>query len=101
MWNAILSRFSHPCEETDLTDDIMFDVGVDVLSGMWIVVMNTLTFFGKVADAVDVLTAVIIDVVSTSDVDMLTDENETGLATVMTPLEFTLTSPLEEPIAFC
>ena len=82
-------------------DDIMFDVGVDILSDMWIIVMDTLKFFGKVADDVDVLTAVIVDVVSTSDVDMLTDENENGLATVMTPLEFTLPSPLEEPMAFC
>ena len=82
-------------------DDIMFDVGVDILSDMWIIVMDTLKFFGKVADDVDVLTAVIVDVVSTSDVDMLTDENENGLATVMTPLEFTLPSPLEEPMDFC
>ena len=93
MWNAILNRFSHPCEETDLMDDIMFDVGVDILSDMWIIVMDTLKFFGKVADDVDVLTAVIVDVVSVSDVDMLTDENIHGLATATSALEFTLPAP--------
>ena len=86
----MLNRFSHPCEETDLMDDIIFDVGVDILPDMWIVVMDTLKFFGNVADAVDVLTAVIVDIVSTSNVDMLTGGNENGLATVMTPLDFTL-----------
>ena len=41
----------------------------------------------------DMLDIVIIDVVSTIDVDMLADENVNRLAAVMTPLEFTLPSP--------
>ena len=73
--------------------DIMIDVGVDILSNMGIIVMDSLEFVGEVTDTVDVLTAVIVDVVSVSDVGMLTDENENGLATVMTPLEFTLPAP--------
>ena len=57
----------------------------------------TLKFLLGVVCVVDVLTdildVVIIDVVSTIDVDMLADENVNGLAAVMTPLEFTLPSP--------
>ena len=41
----------------------------------------------------DVLSAVVIDVMPDIDVDMLTDENENGLEAVMTPFEFTLSSP--------
>ena len=73
--------------------DIMIDVGVDILSNIGIIVMDTLEFVGEVARTVDVLTAVIVDVVSTSDVDMLTDENENGLATATSALEFTLPAP--------
>ena len=41
----------------------------------------------------DVMTVVVFDVVTIIDVDMLADENENGLAAVMTPLEFTLSAP--------
>ena len=85
--------------------DGMFGVGVDILSGMEIIVMATpaiaLAFVVGVAYAEDVLvdlltdglTAVISDVVSAIDVDMLADENANRLAAMMTPLEFTLSSP--------
>ena len=39
------------------------------------------------------LSAVVIDVVPDIDADMLADENENGLEAVMTPFEFTLSSP--------
>ena len=74
-------------------NNIMYDVGVDILSDMWIVVMDTLKFFGKVADAVDVLAAIIVDVVSTSGVDTLTDDNENGLATATSAFESTMPAP--------
>ena len=42
----------------------------------------------------DLLSVLIIDSVTViNDVDMLADENENGLAAVMTPLEFTLPAP--------
>ena len=45
---------------------------------------------------------VLIDGLSAIDVvDMLADENVGGLAAVTTPLEFTLSSPWEEPMPFC
>ena len=111
MWIAIFSSVSHPCEVTDVLDvvtfevsvdtmtDVMFDVGM--LSLMEIIVMATpaitLEFSVGAVCVVDVLTdildVVIIDVVSTIDVDMLADENVNWLAAVMTPLEFTLPSP--------
>ena len=49
----------------------------------------------------DLPDAAIIDVVSVTDVDILTDENANGLAAVMTPLEFTWSTPREEAIPFC
>ena len=73
--------------------DIMIEVGVDILNDMETIVVDTLEFVGEVARTVDVLTAVIVDVVSVSDVDMLTDENIHGLAAVMTPLGFILPAP--------
>ena len=77
----------------------MIGVGVGVFSGMGIIAMG-----GE--DAVEVLTDLmtvpIIDVVSVTDVDMLTDdENVNGLAAVMPPLEFTLSSPREESMSLC
>ena len=77
----------------DMLSDVMFGVGVDILPDIEIIVMDTLEFWGEVADAVDVLTAVIVGVVSSTDVDMLTDENENGLATATSALEFTLPAP--------
>ena len=41
----------------------------------------------------DALAVAIIDVVSSSGVDMLAGENVNGLAAVTTPLEFTLSAP--------
>ena len=77
-----------------MLSDVMIGVGVDILTGMETIAMDTLEFVGEVARAaVDVLTGLIVDVVSVNDVDMLTDENENLLATVMTPLEFTLPTP--------
>ena len=73
--------------------DIMIEVGVDILNDMETIVVDTLEFVGEVARTVDVLTAVIVNVVSFGDVDMLTDENIHGLATATSALEFTLPAP--------
>ena len=81
--------------------DIMIEVGVDILNDMETIVVDTLEFVGEVARTVDVLTAVIVDVVSVSDVDMLTDENIHGLATATSALEFTLPAPWEASMPFC
>ena len=53
------------------------------------------TYVGDVRIGVlaDLLTVLVIDVVTAIDVGMLADENENGLAAVMTPLEFTLSAP--------
>ena len=67
---------------TDELDDRLSDVGVDMLE---IIVM---TFVVGVAE-----TVVIIVAVAVTDVDMLADENASGLAAVMTPLGFTLPAP--------
>ena len=75
----------------DMLSDVMFGVGVDILPGIEIIVMDTLEFWGEVADAVDVLTDLLI--VPIIDVVSVTDENVNGLAVVMTPLEFTLSAP--------
>ena len=89
-------------------------LGVDMLPGMGIIVMATpaiiLAFVMGVAYAEDVLVDLladalavkISDVVSAIDaVDMLADENANDLTAVVTPLEFTLSSPREEPMPFC
>ena len=109
MWRAIASSFSHPCEMTDvmvnpmigvgvdMLPEVMLGVNVDMLSGMEIIVMVnpeiTLEFVVSVACVVGVLTVLIIDSVTAIDVDILADENVNGLAAVMTPLEFNLSSP--------
>ena len=101
VWIAIFRSCTHPCEVNDSLANGMLGVGVGVLSGMETIVMAipaiTLEFVVGRADDVDVLTDLltvpIIDVVSDIDVDMLAGENESGLATVMTPLEFTLPAP--------
>ena len=89
-----------------MSADGMFGVGVDMLSGMEMIVMATpaisLAFVVGVVYAedvlvdllADVLTVVMSDVVSVIDaVDMLANENVNRLAAVMTPLEFTLPAP--------
>ena len=90
--------------------DVMIVVGVDMLSYIEIIAMTTpvITLGSMVAVvyAVDVLnnllvTVPIVDIVSATDVDMLADENANGLAAVMTPLEFTLPAPCEEPMPSC
>ena len=81
--------------------DLMILVVVDLLSGMDIVSMTTLSitleFMETVAYVVDVLvdgpTVLIIEVVTAIGVDILAGENGNGLAAVMTPLVFTLISP--------
>ena len=117
MWRTIFSSFSHPCEVIDVMVKSMIGVGVDMLSELIlgvnfdmlsdmeiILMMNpgiTLEFVVSVAYVVDVLTVLIIDSVTAIDVDILTDENVSGLAAVMTPLEFNLSSPWEDPMPFC
>ena len=85
--------------------DVMFEVGVDMLYVMEIIVTDTpnitLGFVVGVAYSVDVLDVAITDVVTAIEVDMLTDENVNGSAAVMTPLELTLPSPWEKPMPFC
>ena len=109
MWSAIFTSFSHPCVMPGVLADVMLDIGIDMLPDMGIIVMDTpvitLEFVVRVSYAGDVLAdlpdAAIIDVVSATDVDILTDENANGLAAVMTPLEFTLPAPCEESMPFC
>ena len=109
MWSAIFSSFPHPCVMSGVLADVILDIGVDMFPDMAIIVLNTpvitLQFVVRVAYAVDVLAdlpvAAIIDVVSATDVDILTDENANGLAAVMTPLEFALPAPCEESMPFC
>ena len=85
--------------------DVMFEVGVDMLYVMEIIVTDTpnitLGFVVGVAYSVDVLDVAITDVVTAIEVDMLGDANANGLAVVMTPLEFTLPASCEEPTPFC
>ena len=89
MWISTSNIFSRPCAVTDVmigvgSDtliDIILDVGVDMLT--------------------DELAVPIIEFVSVTDVGMLADENVNGLAVVMTPLEFTLSAPPEDPMPFC
>ena len=82
MCSATFISFSHPRAVTDVLTDVMIGVGVGMFS--------------------DVLTVVIIDVMSFIDVDMLVDnENINGLAVMTTPSESTLPAPWEESIPFC
>ena len=93
MWSAISSRSSHP-----LLPGVMLAVGVDMLSGMEIIVMATpviiLDFVVRVACTVDVLTdmwtVLVFDFARAIDVG-ISDVN--GLAGVWTPFEFALSSP--------
>ena len=97
VWATIFSKFSYPCEVTDALADGMIVVDVDVFPDIGIIVMATpsitLEFVVGVIYDADVLTVVIIGVVSATDVDMLADENVNGLAVAMTPLESTLPAP--------
>ena len=89
--------------------DVMLDIGVDMFPDMAIIVLNTpvitLEFVVRVAYAGDVLAdllvAAMIDVMSPTDVDILTDENASGLGAVMAPLEFTLPAPCEASMPIC
>ena len=118
MWIAIfVSIFSHPCTVADVLADVIPGVGVDtdvaldadLLSDMGAIVMDspaiTLDVVVVVACAVDLLsgllTVLIIGVVSAIDADMFDDEDVNGLVAVMTPLEFTLSAPWEEPTPVC
>ena len=88
--------------DVDMFPDGMLDVSAaDMLTDIRIVVMATpaatlelvVGLVYSVDVLLDVLSVVVIDVVPGIDVDMLTDENENGLADVLTPLDFTLSSP--------
>ena len=85
----------------DILTELILDVGFEMLPDIEIIVMVTPTivlefvvetvYAGDVlADALPVLITVVAPAI---DVDMLADENLNGLAAVMTPLEFTLSSP--------
>ena len=95
--------------DVGMLKDVMLDVAADVLPDTDIVAMDTpaitLDFVVEIASAAGVLTDVsavpITDVVPGTDVDILNDENVNGLAAVVTPLELTLSSPLEDPMPFC
>ena len=89
---------------TDILADGMFGVGVDMFSDdIEIIAMDApaiiLEFVVEIAYAGDVLTDVstvlITDVVTViiGVVGMFVDENASGLAVKMTPLEFTLPAP--------
>ena len=74
---------------TDVLAGLMLVVGVDMMAATVIILGSMLS----VAYVVDVLAVLIIDSVTAIDVDILTDENVSGLAAVMAPLEFNLSSP--------
>ena len=97
MWRPTFISFSHPGEVTDGLTDVIIDVGVDMLTGLGIIVIVTPTITLEFLVGVDVLTdlltnllsVLIIDVVTVIDVDILVDETFNA---VMTPSEFTLSS---------
>ena len=109
MWRAIFRSFSHPCVMAGVLADVMLRIGLGMFPDMEIIVMDTsvitLEFVVRVTYTGDMLAdlpdAELIDVVSATDVDILTDENANDLAAVMTPLEFTLPAPYEESMPFC
>ena len=80
MWRAIFIRFSHPCEVTDVMTNVILGVCVEMLTNIMMGIR-------------EVRSVVVINVVTSIDVDMLADENVNGLAAVVTPLEFTLPAP--------
>ena len=107
MRRVISIRFSYPCTVTGVLADGMLGVSVEILSDETIGVD-----VGMTSDAIfdvgvkfvvgtscngdvlaDVLSVLIIDIVSAIDVGMLADESVNGLAAVMTSLEFTSLSP--------
>ena len=89
-----------------LSGEVLIGVNVDMISGfdtlseMEIIAIATpaitLEFVVEITCAEDVLADVF-----PIDVDMFADENANGLAFVMTPLDFTLSSPCEESMPFC
>ena len=121
MWSAIFNSSSHPCAAPDgmfgvgvdmssgfilgvglnMFSEVIIDVSVDVLPDIAIALMVnpavTLIVVIGVAYTVDVLANVpcflTFGVVPAIDVDMFADENVRGLATVMTPSEFTFSAP--------
>ena len=108
MWITIIFRIIlHPCGVTDLLTDVIVDIGVDMLSDMGIIVMNTSAITLEfavvvVVYAIDVLAGLlpvlIVEVVTAIDVDMFADENVRGLAAVITPSK--LSFPAESMRAF-
>ena len=91
MWRATFRSFSNPCAVIDMLTDLMFNVGVCMLTDMETPEI-TLELM-RVSYIGDVLDVLIIDSLTVLDVDMLADENANGLGTVMIPLEFTLPAP--------
>ena len=89
LWISIFSSFSHPCEVTD----VIFGVGLDMLTDMESMVGVACAGDMRAGVPDDLLTVLIIDVTTASDIDILADKNANGLAAVMTPLEFTLPAP--------
>ena len=70
-------------------DGGILGVSADMLSDMDIIAVTTppipLEFVVRISYAVDVLTVLIIDVVSVIGVEMLANENSNGLVTVICP----------------
>ena len=72
-----------------MLDGGILGVSADMLSDMDIIAVTTppipLEFVVRISYAVDVLTVLIIDVVSVIGVEMLANENSNGLVTVICP----------------
>ena len=72
-----------------MLDGGILGVSADMLSDMDIIAVTTppipLEFVVRISYAVDVLTVLIIDVVSAIGVEMLANENSNGLVTVICP----------------
>ena len=84
----------------DMLSKLMFDIGVDMLSDIDIIVEDTAAIDLEFVVLAGLLTVLLIDHVTAIDVNMLADENANSLAAVVTPSEFTLTTPWEESIPF-
>ena len=97
MWIATFSRLSHPCVVTDvmlvvgvgMLSDVMIVVGVDMFPDIIEVIVKPTAAIalGVVVGVAytGVRTALLFDVVSVINVDMLADESANGLAAVTTP----------------
>ena len=71
---------------------LMLVVGVDMMAAT-VITLGSMPSVAYVADVLVDVTVLIIDSVTAIDVRTLTGENVNGLAAVMTPLEFNLSSP--------